>query len=82
MNGEGAGRARLLGALLMAGAALPALLFLAGASRRSYLALALPVGAGLGLVSALAFWVGCMLVRGEDDGPAGGGAAPETAADA
>ena len=77
MNYSGADRARLLGALLAAVAALQLPIFLIGVSRRSYLALALPVGSGLGLVSALAFWVGCMLVRGEDEGPAGGEAAPE-----
>ena len=77
MNDAGADRARLLGALLAAAAALQLPIFLIGVSRRSYLALALPVGAGLGLVSALAFWVGCMLVRGEDEEPAGGEAAPE-----
>ncbi len=70
MNGEE--RARLTGRLLMAGAALQLALFLAAASRRSYAALALPVGAGLAALSALAFWVGYTMAFArydEDDAP-------------
>ena len=51
-------RSRLLGRGLMGVAAVQMLLFLTGFMRRSYLALALPVGVGVGALSALAFWVG------------------------
>ncbi len=57
MNGD-ADRSRMLGRALMAGAVLQLLVFLIGLARRSYLVVALPVGVGLALVSALAFWVG------------------------
>ena len=42
----------------MAASAVSLLLFLAGAARRSYLALAVPVAAGLAIVAGLGFWVG------------------------
>lgn len=51
-------RARLLGRALMAGSVLQLVLFLLGARRRSYAALAIPLLAALAVVSALAFWVG------------------------
>ena len=50
--------ARTTGALLMAGAALQMLLFVLGVSRRSYLALALPVTAAMLAQTALTFWLG------------------------
>ena len=65
---------RTIGLLLMAGAALQLLVFFAAASRRSYAALALPVGAGLAAISALAFWIGYTMAYAEwddDDPPAG-----------
>ena len=65
--------ARATGALLMAGAALQLLLFLAGIGRRSYLALALPVAAAMFAQTALTFWLGwTMATMGEeaDDPPA------------
>lgn len=60
MSGLGSGeeRARWTGRLLMAAAALLPPLFLAADARRSYAALALPVGAGLAGLAGLAFWVG------------------------
>ena len=51
----------------MALCALQALLFLTGAARRSYAALALPVGVVVAVGSALGFWVGWTLVSMEDD---------------
>ena len=42
----------------MAASAASLLLFLAGVARRSYLALAAPVAAGLAVVAGLGFWVG------------------------
>jgi uncharacterized membrane protein YesL len=59
------GRSRQLGMFLMIGAALQALIMLIGIARRSYLAVALPVAAAVGLISALAFWVGWTLVNTE-----------------
>ena len=64
MNGD---RSRTLGRLLMAGAVLQMLVFLVGAARRSYLVIALPLGAGLAVVSALAFWVGYTMAYAEWD---------------
>lgn len=60
-------RTRLTGALLMSVCVLQALLFLAGALKRSYAALALPVGLLVGMGSVLGFWVGWTLVSMEDD---------------
>lgn len=58
---------RLTGAVLMAVCVLQALLFLAGAARRSYAALALPVGLLVAVGSVLGFWVGWTLLSMEDD---------------
>lgn len=60
-------RTRLTGALLMALMVLQVLLFLAGVLRRSYAALALPLGLLVVVGSALGFWVGWTLVSMEDD---------------
>ena len=51
-------RAQTTGKLLIAGAALQMLLFLYGATRRSYLALALPVTAAMTAVTILTLWLG------------------------
>jgi hypothetical protein len=53
--------------LLMAGAGLELLLFLYGAMRRSYLALALPVTAAMLAVTALTFWIGWTMLTMEDE---------------
>ena len=45
----------------MALSVLQLLFFVVGAMRRSYLVLALPVAAGLAVVSGLAYWVGYTL---------------------
>jgi uncharacterized membrane protein YesL len=57
------------GILIMAGAILEMLLFLYGAARRSYMAVALPVMAAVAAVSALAFWVGWTLLTTEEEMP-------------
>lgn len=61
-------RSRQLGQGLMALSVLQLLLFVAGAARRSYATLAIPVFIGISVVSALAFWVGyTMAVAKWDD---------------
>lgn len=60
-------RSRAMGALIMAGAALQMLLFLIGAARRNYMAVALPIMGGLSIISAVAFWVGWTLMTAEPD---------------
>jgi uncharacterized membrane protein YesL len=62
-------RSQKTGILIMAGAVLEMLLFLYGAARRSYMAVALPVMAAVGAVSALAFWVGWTLLTTEEEIP-------------
>jgi len=62
-------RSQMTGMLIMAGAALEMLLFLYGAARRSYMAVALPVMAAVAAVSALAFWVGWTLLTTEEEIP-------------
>jgi hypothetical protein len=60
-------RSKQLGTFLMIGAALQALIMTIGVMRRSYLAIALPVLAAAGLISALAFWVGYTMASTEPD---------------
>lgn len=60
-------RTRLTGAFLMVVCGLQILLFLAGAAKRSYAALAIPVGVIVTAGSVLGFWVGWTLVAMEDD---------------
>lgn len=62
-------RSQTTGVIIMAAAVLEMLLFLYGAARRSYMAVALPVMAGLAAVSALAFWVGWTLLTSEPEIP-------------
>jgi hypothetical protein len=59
----------MTGILIMAGAVLEMLLFLYGAARRSYMAVALPVMTAVAAVSALAFWVGWTLLTTEEEIP-------------
>ena len=61
------GRSKQLGTFLMIGATIQALIMLVGTMRRSYLAIALPVLAATGLISALAFWVGWTMANTEPD---------------
>jgi hypothetical protein len=60
-------RAQKTGLLLIAGASLEMLLFLYGAMRRSYLALALPVTAAMAALTALTFWVGWTMMTMEEE---------------
>jgi hypothetical protein len=63
-------RSQNTGLLLMLGAALEMLLFLYGALRRSYLALALPVTAAMAALTAVTFWLGwTMLTMEEEEEP-------------
>ena len=61
------GRAHKTGAVIMALAGLEMLLFLYGALRRSYLALALPVTVAMTALTALAFWVGWTMMTMEEE---------------
>ena len=60
-------RAHSTGLVLMAGAAIQLLLFVYGALRRSYLALALPVTAAMLALTALTFWVGWTMLTMEEE---------------
>ncbi len=61
---------RQIGQLMMGFAVAQLLLFVVGATRRSYAALALPVFGGLAAVSGLAFWVGYTMATTNWDDPA------------
>ena len=63
-------RSRRLGQALMAVAGLQLLVFLVGATRRSYLVIAVPVGIAVGLASGLALWVGYTMATQDWDDPA------------
>ncbi len=73
---------RRMGQALMAISGLQVLLFLIGASRRSYAALAIPVFAFLAVVSALAFWVGYTMANTDWGEPADYGVEEEDVAEA
>jgi hypothetical protein len=60
-------RGQNTGLFLMGGAVLQFLLFLYGATRRSYLALALPVMAAMMTLTALTFWLGWTMLTMEDE---------------
>lgn len=60
-------RAHTTGVILMAGAVLQMLLFVIGAAKRSYIALALPVMAAMTALTALTFWVGWTMVSMEEE---------------
>lgn len=60
-------RSQSIGAVLMAAPALVMLIFTVGVLRRSYLAVALPVLAAVGAVSALLVWIGYTMVSMEAD---------------
>jgi uncharacterized membrane protein YesL len=55
----------MAGALIMFTAVAQMVLFFWGAARKSYAALALPVMAALGGISALAFWIGWTMLTTE-----------------
>ncbi len=60
-------RAQKTGVILIIAAAFEMLLFLYGAMRRSYLALALPMAAAMTALTAVAVWVGWTMLTVEDD---------------
>jgi hypothetical protein len=60
-------RAQKTGVLLIVGAGLEMLLFLIGALRRSYLALALPMTAAMAALAALTVWVGWTMLTLEEE---------------
>ena len=60
-------RSQTIGTLLMAASGLQMLVFTFGMLRRSYLAVALPVFAAMGVISGLLFWVGYTMVNMEPD---------------
>ena len=65
-------RAQTTGRLLILGAVLQMLLFIYGATKRSYLALALPVAAAMAAVTILTAWLGWTMMSmqpEEEDGP-------------
>ena len=55
------------GLIIMIAAAFEFVFFFWAMTRRSYLAIALPVGSALAAVSALAFWIGWTMFTGEDE---------------
>jgi hypothetical protein len=59
----------MTGMLIIGGAAVELLLFLYGVTRRSYLALAIPVTAAVAGLSALTMWVGWTMLTTETDMP-------------
>jgi hypothetical protein len=71
-----ANRAQTTGKLLIAGAVLQMVLFLYGAMRKSYLALALPVMAAMTAVTALTFWLGWTMLSMQPDEEEGGESEP------
>jgi hypothetical protein len=60
-------RPRRLGTFMMLFSAVQMLIMVVGVMRRSYLAIALPVIAAVGLISALTFWVGWTMANTEPD---------------
>lgn len=72
----------MIGRALMALSVVQVLLFFVAATRRSYAAVALPVGAGLAIVSGLAFWVGYTMATTNWDDPADYGVEPSSEVDA
>jgi hypothetical protein len=60
-------RAQNTGLILMGAAVLQMLLFVYGALRRSYLALALPMTIAMTMVAALTFWMGWTMVVMEEE---------------
>ena len=60
-------RSRQLGLFIMIGSSVAMLIMLVGFLRRSYLIIALPVVAGVGVITALAFWVGWTMANTEPE---------------
>ncbi len=62
-------RSQMTGAAIVAVAVVQLVVFIAGVARKSYLALALPIGLGVAGISALAIWVGWTMMTTETDLP-------------
>jgi hypothetical protein len=62
-------RTQLTGAALVAGGIVQLLVFTIAFARRSYLAVALPVGLALAAISALAVWIGWTMLTSETELP-------------
>lgn len=62
-------RTRQIGRALMVIAGLQFVLFFAGAVRRSYLVLAIPIGVVVGTLSGLLFWIGYTMAAKDWDDP-------------
>ena len=60
-------RAHLTGVLLMAGAVIQMLLFIWGVTRKSYLAVALPMAAAMTTLTAISLWVGWTMLNLEEE---------------
>jgi len=60
-------RSQTTGVLIMAGAVLQMMIFLWAATRRSYMAVALPMMAALAALSAFAFWIGWTMFTTESE---------------
>ena len=63
-------RSRQIGRAIMAIAGLQLAFYLVGIARRSYLALALPIGLVVAAISGLVFWVGYTMATTDWDAPA------------
>jgi hypothetical protein len=55
------------GLIIMIASTLQFVIFFWAMTRRSYAAVAIPVGAALAVVSALAFWIGWTMFTGETE---------------
>jgi hypothetical protein len=60
-------RSQKTGLIIMIAAVFQFVLFFWAVTRRSYMALALPVMSALAAVSALAFWIGWTMFTGENE---------------
>lgn len=70
-------RSRQIGKAVMALAGLQFVLFFAGAVRRSYLVVAIPMGIAVGVASGVMFWVGYTMATKNWDDPADWPPTPE-----
>ncbi|MBF6600875.1 MAG: hypothetical protein IVW36_10245 [Dehalococcoidia bacterium] len=61
------GRSRQLGMIMMIASSVEMLVMVIAVMRRSYLAIALPVVTAVGIVSALAFWVGWTMANTDEE---------------
>lgn len=62
-------QSRLLGQAIMGIAVLQFLAYFFAVTRRSYLAIAIPVGIAVGIISGIAFWIGFTMAVTDWDRP-------------